>query len=192
MNAFVSPPLLKHELLEATAAIIGSVDERARAMNRKWGQNRLPHLVPIDWMERFKSQAARYNRTAFECAGSPLAEDVDRLRKQAEAMIRAYDKLEALAVEEGFIPAPPQQWQFELSDGTPVILVRDRAELAQVDAKGLACQIWSLEEIAQVIAKFPKIAFAKQAFPGAEVIQMRTSPLVIDDLNDSLAEFPFA
>jgi len=59
-------------------------------------------------------------------------------------------------------------------------------------SKGLACQIWSLEEIAQVIAKFPEIAFAKQAFPGAEVIQMRTSPLVIDDLNDSLAEFPFA
>lgn len=187
-----SPPPTKHELVSSVTAIVLTVDERARDCNKKWGTNRLPHLVPLDWLERFRSQKRKWETACFECSGSPLPADLETVRKHGEAMLRAFDKLEDLAVEAGHLPTPPQQWEFELKDGTPVILVRDRAEIGQVDAKGRAAQIWSLEEVANIIEKFPLIARAKDMFPGAEVVQMRTSPIVVDELNDSLEGLPFS
>ena len=146
--------------------------------------------MPIDWTERFVAQRQKWQLAIFECAGSLDAADLDRVRKHGEAMIRAYDKLASLAVQSGHDPLPATTWEFELEDGTPVILVRDRAELAQVNTQGRAAQVWSLDEIATVIAKFPMIARAKECFPGAEVIQMRTDPLVIGKLDDGLGDIP--
>lgn len=185
------PPPTKHEIVSAVSDIIRSVDERAGDCNRRWGTNRLPHLVPLDWLERFRSQKRKWETACFECAGSPLPADLETVRKHGEAMLRAYDRLDALAVEAGYLPTPPEQWQFELKDGTPVLLVRTRAEMGQIDTKGLAAQVWSLEEVSDVIAKFPLLARAKDAFPGAEIIQMRTSLIVVGELNDSLEGLPF-
>jgi hypothetical protein len=186
-----SPPPLTHELLGDIRAMIETVDTRARGCNKKWGHNRLPHLAPIEWLERFRSQKRKWETACFECAGSPKPEDRDTVRRHGEAMLRAFDKLEELAVAAGHFPEPPTCWEFELRDGTPVLLVRDRAEMSQVDPKGRAAQIWALEEIADIVEKFPMLIRTKDAFPGAEVIQMRTSPMVIDALDDSLAEVPF-
>lgn len=191
MTQVQAPPPTSHEIIGTISAMIQTVNERATDANRRWGQNRLPHLVPFEWLERFRSQKRKWETACFECSGSPKPEDIDTVRKHGEAMIRAYDKLGELAVENGYLPTPPAWWEFELKDGTPVLLVRDRAEMSQVDPQGRACQIWSLEEVADVIAKFPMIAATKEHFPGAEVIQMRTSPIVIDALNDSLEGIPF-
>lgn len=187
-----APPPTRHEIISAISAMILTVDERARDCNRKWGTNRLPHLVSLEWLERFRSQKRKWETACFECGGSPLPADLETVRKHGEAMLRAFDKLEDLAVEGGHLPTPPQQWEFELKDGTPVILVRDRAEIGQVDPKGRAAQVWALEEVADIIAKFPAIVLAKDSFPGAEVIQIRTAPIVVDELNDSLEGLPFA
>jgi hypothetical protein len=186
-----APPPLKHELLGDIAAMIRTVDTRAQECNRRWGFGRLPHLVPLDWLERFRSQKRKWETACFECAGSPQAEDRDTVRKHGEAMLRAFDKLESLAIEDGRTPVPPDRWEFELTDGTPVILVRDRDEISQIEPDGRAVQIWSLEEIANVIAKFPEIARAKELFPGAEVMPLRTTRRVTDALNDSLADLPW-
>ena len=186
-----SPPPLKHQLLDRASTVIQTVDAHARAVNRKWGTNKLAHLVTIEWAEKFRSQRRKYELAAWECTGSPVPEDADRLAHHGEAMIRAYRKLEEVAVSEGHLPTPPAHWEFELEDGTPVILVRDRAELEQVDPGGRACQIWSLEEIAGIVARFPEISRAKTAFPGAEVIQLRTSKRTREKLDDSLSDLPF-
>lgn len=186
-----APPPTKHEIVGAISAMIMTVDERARDCNRKWGTNRLPHLVPLDWLERFRSQKRKWETACFECSGSPKPEDIDRVRGHGDAMLRAFDKLEDLAVAGGHLPTPAEQWEFELKDGTPVILVRDRAEMGQIDPKGRAAQVWALEEVADIIAKFPAIVLMKDAFPGAEVVQMRTSPIVVGELNDSLEDLPF-
>lgn len=187
----MAPPPTPHEIVGTIAAVIRTVDTRAADCNRKWGHNRLPHLVPLDWLHRFRKQKRAWETACFECAGSPKPDDIERINKLGEAMLRAYAKLEALAVEEGYLPTPPATWEFELDDGTPVLLVRDRDEIGQVDPQGRACQIWSLEEVANIIAKFPMIALAKDKFPGAEVVQMRTGPLVRGALDDTLAGMPF-
>lgn len=187
-----APPPTPIELLQEADALISSVDERARSCNRKWGMNRLPLIVPLEWGEKFRSQKLRWQTACLSVVPFPTADAVAAVRKQAEAMLRAFDKLEALAVEDGHLPTPPTHWEFELADGTPVILVRDRSELAQVDPKGRPVQIWSLEEVADVVAKFPDMVLgAKQAFPGAEIVRTRTDKIVTDALDDALAEIPF-
>lgn len=186
-----APPPETHTIIAAIRDMVETVNQRAADANRRWGHNRLPHLVGFDWLERFKSQKRKWETACFECAGSPRPDDLATVRKHGEAMLRAYDKLDELAVANGYLPTPPQWWEFELADGTPVLLVRDRHEISQVDPQGRACQIWSLEEVAQIIAKFPAIVLAKEAFPGAEVTQMRTSSIVVDALDDSLEGLPF-
>jgi hypothetical protein len=185
-----APPPTRHEICGAIAEIIRTVDEHAGEMNRRWGFNRLPHIVPIEWTERFVEQKRRWQMACFECTGSLLTADLDRVRKQGDAMIRAYAKLEEIALAEGKTPAPPCAWEFELRNGAPIMLVRTRAEMAQVKREPPA-QVWCLEEIGEIITRFPELCLAKNEFPQAEVVQMRTSPLVIDELNDSLADIPF-
>lgn len=191
MSIVQAPPPETHTIILAIRDMIQTVNERATDANRRWGHNRLPHLVGFEWLEKFRSQKRKWETACFECAGSPKPEDLVTVRKHGEAMIRAFDKLDELAVANGYLPTPPATWEFELADGTPVILVRDRSEISQVDPQGRACQVWSLEEVANVIAKFPMIAAAKESFPGAEVVQMRTSSIVVDALDDALTDLPF-
>lgn len=186
-----SPPPVKHELLDAASAIIQTVDTHARAVNRKWGCNKLPHIVPLEWTEKFRVQKKKYELAAFEACGSLDPAHLDQLRKQADAMLRGFTKLEHLAVEAGHLPTPPDHWEFELEDGTPVILVRDRCEMDQVKPDVRGVQIWSLDEVVTIIGKFPDLTRAKDAFPGAEVIQLRTSKPCKDALNDELNTLPW-
>lgn len=190
-TALHSPPPLKHELLDAASAIIKTVDTHARAVNAKWGFNLLPHIVPLEWTEKFRVQKKKYELAAFEACGAHDPAYLETLRKHADAMIRAFGKLEQVAVENGHLPTPLQHWEFELEDGTPVILVRDRCEMDQVKPDGRAVQIWSLDEVAAVIGKFPELKRVKECFPGAQVIQMRTSKPIKDKLDDELNTLPF-
>jgi len=192
MTVQAPPPLpaTPYSLLLLMRDIVTSVDERARGCNKRWGFNRLPHLVPIEWLEKFRSAQLKWQQACLD-ATFITQTNLDEVKKRADVMFRAYDKLEELAEEAGHLHAPLYQWEFELADHTPVILVRDRADLSRVDPQGRSCQIWSLDEIADVIERFPMLAKAKECFPGAEVIPMRTSKKVTDALDDSLADMPF-
>jgi hypothetical protein len=188
-----APPPTRSQMLTQAADIITLVDTRAKEVNRRWGHNRLPYLVPLEWMEKFKRQKSSWDLAAFECTGSPLPADLERMRVQGEAMLRAYDKLEQIATESGRGPLPAGQWEFELKDGSLVILVQDKAEMAQVDLHGRSAQVWSLDEIAEVIQNFPILSAAKDIFPSAEVMQVEvaTSRKVKAKLDDELSDIPF-
>lgn len=184
------PPPTQRMIVGTMAEIIRTVDEHARALNRRWGFNRLPHLVPIEWTERFVAQKRKWEWACFECTGDPRPEALDRVRRHGEAMLRAFDKLEAVARDAGREPMDPAVWDFELTDGTPIRLVHDRAELEQVE-RPHGGQVWALEEIASIVARFPEIVSVKHQFPKAEVVQMRTSTRVHDALDDTLSDIPF-
>lgn len=185
-----APPPTRHEICGSMAEIIRTVDEHAGEMNRRWGFNRLPHIVPIEWTERFVTQKRKWEWACFECTGSLVADDLARVRRHGEAMIRAYSKLEEIALASGKSPSPPGVWEFETQDGRPIVLVRSRAEMGQIKRDPPA-QVWCLDEIGEIIRKFPELALVKNEFPQAEVVQMRTSVKVRDALDDSLADTPF-
>jgi len=180
----VAPPPLRHEEVEQCTVIIQAVDRKAREIERKWGIGRLHNLVPVEWAERFASQRKKFSMACFTLEPAEV-------RLHGTAMERAYDKLEEVAVASGHMPSPPAHWEFELDEGQLVILVRDRAEMAQIDLKGRAAQIWSLDEIANVVRKFPMISAAKDNFPGAEVVSIRPERAAKDALDDKLSDIPF-
>ncbi len=185
-----APPATPSMIAQEMGDIIANVTEHANEMNRRWGFNRLPHIVGLDLMRRFKEQQRKWQLACFECCGSMLPDDLERVRKHGEAMKRAYGALEAEALALGKSPAPPGQWEFELKDGTTVVLVRTRAEMGNVTREP-AAQVWCLEEIGEIITKFPVLVIGKELFPDMEVIRLAPSAEVRDLVDDILSDIPF-
>jgi hypothetical protein len=105
-------------------------------------------------------------------------------------MLRAYDALEREAIALGKSPAPPGQWEFELKDGTPIVLVRTRAEMANVTREPPA-QVWCLEEIGEIISRFPELVLGKEKFPDTEIIKLAPSAELVELVDDMLVDIPF-
>lgn len=175
-------PPTKADDLDTIQAILDVVDRRGRDMDERWGIGRLPSLVPIEWAQRFASQKRKFSDAVW----SWKAQDA---QTHGEAMLRAYAKLDELAVEAGHQPTPPEQWEF-MSGDSLVILVRDRKQMNQVQTGGRRCQIWSLDEVEEVIRKHPMLALAKDEFQGAEIVNIRPVRDIQDQLNDSLEGLP--
>lgn len=179
----IGAPLTAHQKAEAIETIVKAVDRIGREMEEKWGVGRLPTLVPIVWAERFRDQQRRFSAAVW--AVEPVS-----ARKQGEAMLRAYEKLDALAVASGAKYGPSEQWEFEGPDGL-IVLVRDISRVGQARLDGRAAAVWSLDEIASVIRNHPILAKAKSEFAGAVVESIRPGQDVKDALGDKLALVPF-
>lgn len=186
----MQPPPTKNEVATKIGDIIANVTEHANIMNRRWGFNRLPHIVSIELMQRFKAQQFKWQNACFECIGSCLPADLDRVKKHGEAMIRAFDVMDREALARGQSPTPPGHWEFELANGTPIVLVRTRAEMGNVDREPKA-QVWCLEEIGEIISRFPELVLAKDAFPEMEVIRLVPSEELKELIDDTLEDIPF-
>jgi hypothetical protein len=176
-------PPTRHSQISDMQVIINCVDQRGREMDQCWGIGRLPMLVPFAWAERFHAQQKLFNAAVW-------AFDLCLIRQHGDAMLRAYDKLDGLAREIKGEPLPVDQWEFETEQGL-VILVRDLRDTGRAQCHGRKAQVWSLDEIANVIRCHPMIASAKEAFPGAQVVSVRPSKVAIDELNDELSDIPF-
>lgn len=186
----IGAPPTRNEVATQIGDIIANVTEHANEMNRRWGFNRLPHIVSLDLMEKFKRQKFKWQKACMECVGSHMPRDLEEVRKHGEAMKRAYAALDAEALALGKSPAPPGQWEFALADGTPVVLVRTRAEMGSVTREP-AAQVWCLEEIGEIITRFPELVAAKHAFPEAEIIRLAPGPEERELVDDMLEDIPF-
>lgn len=175
-------PPTKHEQLSLIDQIVQSVDQKGREMNDRWGFGRLPLLVPIAMAESFRRQRLKFSGAVWEY-------DLDAVHKHGEAMLRAYAKLDELAVAAGAKPVPPEQWEFDTPDGL-VVLVKDLRDVSRARLDGRQGQVWSLDEVASVIRAHPVLMAAKNAFPGAEVEDIRPPLDLKRSLNDSLEGIP--
>lgn len=187
----IGAPLTRNEVATQIGDIIATVTEHANEMNRRWGFNRLPHIVGLDLMQKFQRQRFKWQKACMECVGSHLPKDLDEVKKHGEAMIRAYAALEAEALALGKHPAPPTQWEFALADGTPIVLCRSRADMGNVTREP-AAQVWCLEEIGEIISRFPELVASKHLFPAADVIRLAPGPEEIELIDDLLEDIPFA
>ncbi|MGA1108244.1 MAG: hypothetical protein ACO3TX_06775 [Pseudomonadales bacterium] len=184
-------PLTHRQMLDHANELVKTINRRVTQINRTWGWDVLPRLVSVETMTRFRKQRDRWEMTCFELIGTHRPEELDRLDRQASAMLRAFDYLEQQAKELGHHPTPPEYWEFVLPDGTPCALVRDRAQIGQVSDRIPAGNVWALEEIADIITRFPELISTKQLFPCAETLPMGVSQKIIDDLDDSLSDLPW-
>ena len=167
-----------HGTYIAGQAEIDDLDIVAKAMETKWGCDRLRLLVPVELREKFDRQRYLTNQAIWH--GS--LEDV---RAQARRMITAWRALDRQAGAAGAAPLSPAVWEFAMEDGAVGAIVRDIASARSVAAEGRFVRVFSLDEVARMLAAFPELSRAKIVFPGATIERVRThigDPLdAIDD-----------
>jgi len=148
-------------------ASLDRLDAVASAMERKWGIDRLPKLVDAPLAVRFRSQAERLD----EAIRSDISAAVSI---QAEAMLRAWNALDAAAIKGGWKPLAPSIWEAVLPEtGEVIAIVRDSAEAFAI-ARERNGAVWTLTEVALAIEHFGDMVRATKAtFPGAQVKAVR-------------------
>lgn len=149
--------------VDAIGAAITGLDRDVRELERRWGAGRLVVLADDLLREKFTRQARRLNELI---RGDAPAHEV---LPHIEATRRGWQALEAAALAAGHQPSPPEVWEVALADGTVAAIVRTNAEAGQVAASGRAVSVYTLAEIATLLARFPQLATAKKTFPGAKL-----------------------
>jgi len=153
------------------AALIRGVDAKARAMDAKWGVDRLPDIVDAELSAKFARQKLRW-RAALEAAydakviTGPM---MDAARSASAAMQRAWEALDR-AAPKGPEDAP-QVWDVRLHDGKLAAFVRTADDALRMPTGGRHAVVYTMDEVANIIAALPPaIASAKAAFPGATIL----------------------
>jgi len=156
---------------DAIQSVIDGVEEVARQCENRWGVGRLELLVSNDLREKFRRQLVRFNEAIEE-------HDVARVRITGAAMQRAWAALDQAATEAGAQLLAPEYWEALLPDGRVIAFCRDNVDAFAVFREGRLMDIWSTNEILQLIKSFPEIVLAKDTFPGATVTSARSKQLL--------------
>ena len=149
----------------------------------KWGIDRLQELVSTEMRDRFYQQREKLNAAIDNNDGKQTQHEV-------EVMCRAYVALEREAVAAGHKPLTGEHWETPLPDGRVLAITRNFAEAGKVAKDNRDLVVYSIEEIANILAAHEKKAFdrineVKSLFPGAAVTSLRKKDEIIDD------EIPF-
>ena len=145
---------------------VDEVDRLAIEAERKWGVGRLRLLVPLELRQKFDSQRARLNAAIASADSRRLAEECRR-------MCNAWRALEKAAEAAG-AKASVDWWEIVGDDGI-ITVVRTDDEIQRVPKDGFKRSVWSLEEIAKLIATHPEIKAIKTVFGTAYIEQIKRS-----------------
>ncbi len=150
-------------------AIIDGLDHMAVEMEMKWGVDRLRLLVPPDLRKRFDEQRQLFVDAVW-------GGDAVETQIQGAALERGWRALDQAATDAGAKPLDPVVWETRIGDRV-LAVVRTAAEAHAITGDGRAREVWTMEEIARVLAAFSQqVGEAKQVFPGCEVVDVRPPP----------------
>ena len=166
--------------LSLAQAILDGVDEAVAASERSWGVGRLRLLVDDDLRARWDRQWQAW------CAACE-AYDLAGIRAQGAAVRRALGVLEAAARGAGHGPVKPTVWEVE-HQGRVIAVCQTAAEAHAVAGDGRRMEVWTVEELVRVaLSGRAALSEVKRAFPGAEVVALRTKgPINWDAGGDEL------
>jgi len=151
----------------AGQAEVDEVDALAIELEGKWGVDRLRLLVSTELRIKFDRQRYLFNQAIWH---GELG-DVVREAKRMAAAWRALDKAAEAA---GAPQRPVEVWELALPDNRVVAIVRKLEDARKVIADGRFVDVYTLDEIGNLIHGFPALAKIKQTFPGATVERVRT------------------
>lgn len=158
---------------------VAPFDRAARAMERKWGIDRLPELVAPEMAALFGSALGKMNAAI-------TSDDPAETAARVGVCIRGLKAMDEAAESAGHKPTKPEAWQFEF-EGQRFALIREVQDwpLIADDLPGFT--ILTLREVAVALASYrkalPAIAEIKAQFPGSQITRIRA---VEDDLNDEI------
>lgn len=146
----------------AGRAYLDEADMTAVEMERKWGAGRLRLLVGPELREKFDRQRYLLNQAIWHG-------DFEAVRREAQRMVKAWMALDRTATAAGKGTLSPEVWEIALDDGSVAAIVPDTAAAVGVQADGRKVAVYTIDEIARLLAGFPGLARAKETFPGATV-----------------------
>ena len=143
---------------------ITALDHVARTAEQTWGVGRLRCLVDDELRGRFDRQRLKVDQLIWR-------DDVPSrdVVPQIDAMRRGWAALDAAARAAGASPKPPEVWEVRQDDGSVIAIVRDNADASMVRPDGRQIAVYTLAEVARLLAAYPAIAKVKHAFEGATV-----------------------
>lgn len=168
-----------HGTYIAGQAYIDEMDLVARDMEAHWGVDRLRLLVAPDMRERFDRQRYLVNQAIWEG-------DLPTVQRETRRMINAWRACDKAARDAGHGPLSPAVWEASLPDGTVLAVCRRVEDASAYVAQGRKAQVWTLDEVVQMVASGLWMQAVKREFPGARVVGVRShvaDPL--DRLRDS-------
>jgi hypothetical protein len=156
-------------------------DRAAREVEAYWGAGRLWRLLEPDLAEKLLRQQAKFNRAIWHG-------ELHEVEAEAGRMATAWRVCHRRALEAGHEPLSPEVWEVALPDGRVLALCRDGDSAQAYDPEGRRVTLWTLQEVAEMVAAEYWVNAVKREFPGAEVTPIRppTNPLDVlrgDDID---------
>jgi len=146
---------------------VDEVDIIALAMEQKWGVDRLRLLVDKELREKFDRQRYLTNQAVWHG-------ELEDVRRECRRMINAWRALDRAAEAAGASQVAGEVWECAGASGTVYALVRHPSDARHVQASGRLVNVFTLDEIANLLDGFPELAKVKETFTGAAVTRVRT------------------
>ena len=150
-------------------------DAAARAMDKRWGIDRLPEIVSTE-------SAAKWGKAMAGLNGAIDANDPDKVKFWVEICLRGLAAMDAEAVSLGRPVSDPMIWEHEY-EGQVYGIIEDGREWPTAYAKRPGIAIFSMREVAIALHEHRNglVNAAKLAFPGAEVKHVRRPKADLED-----------
>jgi hypothetical protein len=154
-------------------AALTAVDDVANALQQSWGRGRLRLLAPDDLRVKFDRQRSLLNNAEWHGG-------IDDLKLQCQRSINAWRALEKNALGMGLQPDPlGEVWHVYMPNGNLLVLVPESEATHAYVKKHASEQVWSLEELAHLVAAQDDVVKAiKDQFAGAVVTRVEKMPPV--------------
>ena len=151
-----------------------ALDEVAHRMERRWGIDRLPRLVPNDLAEKFWRQKAKLDEQIVEEATAGFA----NVEREAQRMVNAWRALDAAAEAAGADQASGQWMAARMSDGRSLVICGDLegCQAWRQQNPDSAAAVWTMEEVVRVLEGFDLVNRTKHLFDGAVIDEVRVDP----------------
>ena len=154
-------------------------DDEVNRLERKWGIDRLPWLVPLELRDRFYEQLDKLNAAIDKCEG------VDH---EVEVTLRGCAAIERAAIEGGAEPLTGEYIEGRMPDGTVLAITANGYEAGKVKQDNREMKVFTVDEVGVVLEKWLEenkaktlVDEAKNVFPGAVVESIVKNQLLLDD-----------
>ena len=154
-------------------------DDEVNRLERKWGIDRLPWLVPIELRDRFYEQLDKLNAAIDKCEG------VDH---EVEVTLRGCAAIERAAIEGGAQPLTGEYIEGRMPDGTVLAITANGYEAGKVKQDNREMKVFTVDEVGVILEKWLEenkaktlVDEAKNVFPGAVVESIVKNQLLLDD-----------
>lgn len=145
---------------------VDDLDIVALQMEEKWGIDRLRLLAPKELREKFDRQRYLTNQAVWHG-------ELEDVRRECRRMIKAWMALDRAAEAAGASRIGGEVWECAGRSGAVYALVRHPSDARAVKADGRHVQVYTLDEIANLLDGFPELAKVKDMFAGAAVVATR-------------------